>query len=103
LNLLSLVFALPIVLGWGIPSVVVPYLLSEGDSKSREWTYIGVSLLFYVVWVFVFDFVVPLLFASFEGYFVLALTLGAGTPLALVAYVLSSRNQSGRSDGGEQI
>jgi len=92
LNLLSLVFALPIVLGLGIPSVVVPYLLSEDDPKGREWTYLGVSLLFYVVWVFVFDVVVPLLFASFEGYFMLALTLGAGTPLALVAYLLSDKD-----------
>ena len=98
LNLLSLVFAFPIFLGLGIPRVVVPYLLSEDDSKSREWTYLGVSLVFYLVWVFVFDVVVPPLFASFEGYFLLALTLGitlgTGTPLALVAYALSGVDQS---------
>jgi hypothetical protein len=98
LNLLSLVFALPIFLGLGIPSVVVPYLLSEDDSKNREWTYLGVSLVFYLVWVFVFDVVVPPLFASFEGYIMLMLTLGitlgTGTPLALVAYAISGVDPS---------
>ena len=103
LNLLSLIFVLPLIVGLWIPQVVVPYLLSDDDSKRREWAYLGASLLAYVVWICIFDIVIPSLFTSWEGYFVLALTVGAGTPLAVVAYFLSTETNQVHIEGGKQV
>jgi len=87
---------------YGITSLF--YVLGHTAAK-KNWDYVGWLVLVYLVCVSVVISIsveagtwVTLLMAG-----VLALTLGAGTPLALVAYVVSSRNQSGRSDGGEQI
>ena len=63
----------------------------------RELKYVGVSALAYIACVFV---VVPptsLRFRSWEAFVLaglLALTLGMGTPLALVAYALSGVDRS---------
>jgi len=63
----------------------------------RELKYVGVSALAYIACVFV---VVPptsLRFRSWEAFVLaglLALTLGAGAPLALVAYALSGVDRS---------
>jgi len=97
LGLGPLATVLVLVLSLGTPRAVVPHVLSDGDSKMKEWTYVSASVFAYAVWVCVFIFVVLLLSSSFAGGIIYEFTLRMGTPLALVAYVVSSRNQSGRN------
>lgn len=83
-----------VVLVYGIISLF--YVLGHEAGKGN-WVYVGASVLVYLICVFAVILIrvevgtwVTLLVAG-----ILALTLGAGTPLAVVAYVVSSRNQSG--------
>jgi len=78
-------------------SVSFLYIIGHA-AATRDWVYVGVSVLAYFVCVFV---VVPPSSLGLNSWnllqlvYIFVLTLGAGTPLALVAYVISSRNQSG--------
>lgn len=88
---------------FGFASVSFFYVIGH-TVRAKEWSYVVASVLAYFVCLSAIVVVPPFDPWTFLALFlVLVVTLGAGVPLALVAYVLSNGDQSGRGDGGEQI
>ena len=87
----TLFYVLVLVLSLGIPRAVVTYLLPDNPTKRQEFACVAVAVLAYSVWVSLFTVGSVLTLYTWASAVVLSLTFGAGTPLAVVAYLLSGR------------
>ena len=90
----TLFYVLVLVLSLGIPRAVVTYLLPDNPTKRQEFACVAVAVLAYSVWVSLFTVGSVLALYTWASAVVLALTFGAGTPLAVVAYLLSGRDSA---------
>ena len=90
----TLFYVLVLVLSLGIPSAVVTYLLPDNPTKSQEFAFVAAGVLAYSVWVSLFTVGSVLTLYTWASAVVLALTFAAGTPLAVVAYLLPGRDSA---------